>query len=286
MIEDNRVIIEENDSKTLNFLYHNILGRLFLKILVRPTISKIAGWFMDSRLSTVAIKKFIEKNNIDLDEYEEKKYTSYNDFFTRKIKEECRKIDMNKKSLISPCDSKLTAYEINDNSIFSIKNSYYKVEDLLKDKKLAKKYKGGYCLIFRLCVDDYHRYCYIDNGKHEENTFIKGVLYTVRPIALDKYNIYKENAREYTILNTENFGNVVHIEVGATMVGRIKNHHENYEFSKGEEKGMFLFGGSTIVLLIEKGKVEIEKNILKNTEQGYETIVKLGEKIGTKKAKK
>ena len=86
MIEDNRIIIEENDSKTLNFLYHNILGRLFLKILVRPTISKIAGWFMDTRLSTVVIKKFIEKNNIDLDEYEEKKYTSYNDFFTRKIK--------------------------------------------------------------------------------------------------------------------------------------------------------------------------------------------------------
>ena len=70
------------------------------------------------------------------------------------------------------------------------------------------------------------------------------------------------------------------------MVGRIKNHHENYEFSKGEEKGMFLFGGSTIVLLIEKDKVEIEKSILTNTEQGYETIVKLGEKIGTKKAKK
>ena len=286
MIEDNRIIIEENDSKTLNFLYHNILGRLFLKILVRPTISKIAGWFMDTRLSTVVIKKFIEKNNIDLDEYEEKKYTSYNDFFTRKIKDECRKIDMNKKSLISPCDSKLTAYEINDDSIFSIKNSYYKVEDLVKDKKLAKKYKGGYCLIFRLCVDDYHRYCYIDNGRHAENTYIKGVLYTVRPIALDKYNIYKENAREYTILNTENFGNVIHIEVGATMVGRIKNHHENYEFSKGEEKGMFLFGGSTIVLLIEKDKVEIEKSILNNTEQGYETIVKLGEKIGTKKAKK
>ena len=145
MIEDNRIIIEENDSKTLNFLYHNILGRVFLKILVRPTISKIAGWFMDTRLSTVVIKKFIEKNNIDLDEYEDKKYTSYNDFFTRKIKEECRKIDMNKKSLISPCDSKLTAYEINDDSIFSIKNSYYKVEDLVKDKKLAKKYKGGYC---------------------------------------------------------------------------------------------------------------------------------------------
>lgn len=286
MIEEQRVAIEENDSETLNFLYRNVIGRLLLKLLIRPTVSKIAGWFMDTKISTVAIKKFIEKNNIDLDEYEDKKYTSYNDFFTRKIKDECRKIDMNKKSLISPCDSKLTAYKINDNSIFSIKKSYYKIEDLLKNKELAKKYKGGYCLIFRLCVDDYHRYCYIDNGKQEENTYIKGVLYTVRPIALEKHNIYKQNSREYTILNTENFGDVIQIEVGATMVGRIKNHHENYEFSKGEEKGMFLFGGSTIVLLIEKDKVDIDKRILSNTEQGYETIVKLGEKIGTKKAKK
>ncbi|MBE6151167.1 MAG: phosphatidylserine decarboxylase [Firmicutes bacterium] len=286
MIDESKIAIEENDSKMMNFLYHSIFGRLILKILIRPTVSKIAGWFMDTKVSTVAIKRFIEKNNIDLNEYEDKKYVSYNDFFTRKIKEECRKIDMNKKSLISPCDSKLTAYKISDNSIFSIKNSYYKVEDLLKNKELSKKYKGGYCLIFRLCVDDYHRYCYIDNGKKEENTFIKGVLYTVRPIALEQYNIYKENSREYTILNTENFGNVVHIEVGATMIGRIKNYHETYEFSKGEEKGMFLFGGSTIVLLIEKDKVEINKNILENTKSGYETVVKLGEKIGTKKSKK
>jgi len=286
MIEEDRLVIEKGDSRTLKFLYRNAVGRTVLKILIRPTVSKIVGWFMDTRLSTIAIKRFVEKNNINLDEYEDKKYTSYNDFFTRKIKEECRKIDMNKKSLISPCDSRLTAYKIDDNSIFHIKDSYYTVEDLLKNKTLAKKYKGGYCLIFRLCVDDYHRYCYIDNGKKEENTFIKGVLYTVRPIALEKYNIYKENSREYTILNTENFGNVIQIEVGATMIGRIKNYHENYTFTKGEEKGMFLFGGSTIVLLLEKGKVDINKKIIDNTKSGYETIVKLGEKIGIKKANK
>ena len=112
------------------------------------------------------------------------------------------------------------------------------------------------------------------------------MLYTVRPIALEKYNIYKQNSREYTILETENFGDIVQIEVGATMVGRIKNHHEKYEFTKGEEKGMFLFGGSTIVLLIEKNKVEIDQEIIDNTNNNYETIVKLGTKIGIKKTKK
>ena len=282
---ERRFSTEEINNGYLVFLYRNFFGRLLLKILTRPTISKIAGWVMDSRISTIAIKRFISKNNINIEEYEDKKYKSYNDFFTRKIKDECRQIDMDKKSLIAPCDSKLTVYKINDNSIFSIKNSYYKVEDLLKSKRLAKKYKDGYCLIFRLSVDDYHRYCYIDNGTKSANTSIKGVLHTVRPIALEKYNIYKENSREYTMLKTDNFGDVIQIEVGATLIGRIKNHHQEYKFSKGEEKGMFLFGGSTIVLLIEKDKVKIDEEILKNTKDGYETIVKIGEKIGTRKAK-
>lgn len=280
-----RVSIDEIGSGPIVFLYRNKIGRLLLKLLTLPAISKIAGWLMDRKISVVAIKSFIKKNNIDVSIYEEKKYKSYNDFFTRKIKNSCRKIDMNPKSLISPCDSKLSVYDISDDSIFKIKNSYYKVEDLVKDKKLASKYKNGYCLIFRLCVDDYHRYCYIDNGKKTINKFINGVLYTVRPVVLGNYNIYKENSREYTILKTENFGDVVHVEVGATIVGRIKNHHEEYTFKKGEEKGMFEFGGSTIVLLIEKNRVTIDKEILDNTKQGYETVVKYGEKIGNKRIK-
>lgn len=281
-----KIAIDDVGEGPIVFLYRNPCGRVILKVATLPTVSKIAGWFMDRKISSIAINRFVKKNNIDVKEYEERKYKSYNDFFTRKIKDEVRKFDKNKKSLISPCDSKLTAYEINDKSVFKIKDSYYKIEDLLKNKKLADKYKNGLCLIFRLCVDDYHRYCYIDDGEKEKNTFIKGVLYTVRPVALENYNIYKENSREYTILHTDNFGDVVHIEVGATIVGRIKNHHQEYKFTKGEEKGMFEFGGSTIVLLLEKDKVNIDKEILDNTKDGFETIVKIGEKIGTKKANK
>ena len=280
-----KIAIDDVGNGPITFLYRNPCGRVILKVATLPTISKVAGWFMDRKVSSIAINRFVKKNNIDVKEYEERKYKSYNDFFTRKIKEEVRNIDKNKKNLISPCDSKLTAYEINDKSIFKIKDSYYKIEDLVKDKELAKKYKNGLCLIFRLCVDDYHRYCYIDSGSKTKNTFIKGVLYTVRPIALENYNIYKENSREYTTLHTDNFGDIVQIEVGATIVGRIKNHHEEYNFKKGEEKGMFEFGGSTIVLLIEKGKVDIDEEIMINTKEGYETVVKIGEKIGTKKAK-
>lgn len=139
-------------------------------------------------------------------------------------------------------------------------------------------------MIFRLCVDDYHRYCYIDNGTKTENVHINGELHTVNPIALEKYNIYKRNSREFTMLHTENFGDVVCIEVGAMLVGRIKNRHRNaHYFAKGEEKGMFEYGGSTIVLLFEKGMISVDSDILANSAHGYETVVKYGEKIGTKK---
>jgi len=109
MIEK-KISINQRESGFLVFLYRNFLGRILLKIITKPMLSRIVGWIMDSRISTIAIKRFIKKNNIDINEYEEKKYSSYNDFFTRKIKPECRKVDMDKKSLIAPCDSKLTVY--------------------------------------------------------------------------------------------------------------------------------------------------------------------------------
>lgn len=277
-----KILIEKKDGQLITFLYRNFLGRLLLKIISAPIISNIVAKILNDRLSIFFIKGFVKKNNINLSEYEDKKYISYNDFFTRKIKSAYRPINENKSVFISPCDSKLSVYKINEASVFKIKNSLYKLEDLLNDKKLASRYKDGYCLIFRLCVDDYHRYCYIDSGTKGKNKVIKGKLYTVRPIALENYNIYKENSREYTILETNNFGSITQIEVGATLVGKIKNHHQKYKFSKGEEKGYFEFGGSTIVLLVEKDKVKLEKEILNNTKNGYETVVKYGEKIGIK----
>ena len=139
-------------------------------------------------------------------------------------------------------------------------------------------------MIFRLEVNDYHRYCYIDSGVKSRNYRIDGELHTVNPIALGHYNIYKRNSREWTVLRTENFGDVTQIEVGAMFVGRIVNHHEKSRIRRGEEKGFFEFGGSTIVLLTERDRVEIDPDIMQNSADGFETVVKCGEKIGIKKA--
>lgn len=263
------------------FLYRNFIGRLILKLLIRPCVSKLGGFYMNRKCSKGMIKKFVKKNNIDLSQYDMTNIKCYNDFFTRKIIDGARNINMESNKLISPCDSKLQAFKINEESIFNIKDSYYKVEDLIQNKELAKEYINGYCLIFRLTVDDYHRYCYVDNGTKTKNTPIKGVLHTVNPIALERYNFYKTNSREYCILETENFGKIIQVEVGALMVGKISNHHQEYTFTKGEEKGMFLFGGSTIVLLV-KENIKIDEDILFNTSNNDETVVRYGEAIGTK----
>ncbi len=275
------IVTNEKQNEMLKKLYGTAGGRLLLKVLTRPIISKIAGAFMDSPLSIPLIKPFIRKNNIDMSQYEKKRYMSYNAFFTRKVLPEKRQIDMDEDSLISPCDSKLSVYKINSRSVFTIKDSRYKLSDLLKNDFLARRFEGGWCMIFRLEVDDYHRYCYIDNGIKTVNHFIKGELHTVNPIALKKYNIYKRNSREYTLMHTYNFGDVVQVEVGAMMVGRIFNLHTDGGFCKGVEKGMFEFGGSTIVMLFEKDRVKPDADILRNTASGYETVVKYGEKIGT-----
>ncbi len=274
------IATNQKQNQTLEKLYGTISGRIILKMLTSPIISKTAGKYMDSPFSKPLIKSFIENNNIDTSQYIMKNFSSYNEFFTRKIKPGKRPVDYNQKHLISPCDSKMTAYKIKRNSIFKIKNSLYRISDILKNEFLARRYEGGYCLIYRLEVDDYHRYCYIDDGIKTDNIFILGELHTVNPVALKKYNIYKRNCREYTIMHTDNFGDVVQIEFGAMMVGRICNYHGEYNFIKGEEKGMFKFGGSTIVQLFEKDRIRPDSDILRNTRDGFETVVHYGEKVG------
>lgn len=281
--EGNITIEDSGQDKLLRWMYESSLGRGVLRFLTKPTISKAAGWALDKKWSKIFISPFIQKNEIDMSVYEEKNYNSYNDFFTRQIRKECRPIAENENALISPCDGKLSVYPIEENQHFMIKNTAYTLESLLRSKKLAKKYEGGTICVFRLTVDDYHRYCYVDDGRKSANHHIQGVFHTVNPAANDVYPIYKENTREFSLLQSKHFKTILMMEVGALMVGRIVNHQEEAEVRRGEEKGMFEFGGSTVILLFQKNAVEIEKAILENTQNGYETRVKMGEEIGKKK---
>lgn len=271
----------ESQNNLLKKLYGTFLGRCALKVLVCRFVSNIGGWYMSSGLSKRRINSFVKANQIDMSQYEKRDYVSYNDFFTRKILDGKRPFLMDDNVLISPADSKLSCYKINTDSHFTIKNTVYSLTDLLNDEKLANDYLNGYCMIFRLTVDDYHRYSFIDDGKIIKSKYIPGKFHTVNPIANDYYPIYKQNSRNYTVIESKNFGVMIQMEVGAMMVGKIVNHNKKYCL-KGEEKGYFEFGGSTVIILLKENQAVIDNDILENTKKDKETVVKLGETIGKK----
>jgi len=271
---------ESKESASLRFLYATAPGRLFLKCINGRWLSRLCGRFLDSSASRRIIPRFVEKNGIDLSEYERDSFDSFNDFFTRKIKDGARPFDMTSSSLCSPCDGLLSAYRIDGDTVLPIKQSFYTISSLLGGSETSKRFSDGICIVIRLCVDNYHRYAYVDDGVKENNIYIKGKLHTVRPIALKQYPVFTENCREWTVMHTENFGDVAEIEVGAMLVGKIKNHLGKGSFSRGEEKGMFLYGGSTVVLLFESGRVRIFDEYFASTLTGKETPVRMGECIG------
>lgn len=274
------VPISWKDSPSIRFLYNTVPGRALLQLLICPGVSKAAGYFLDRRCSRIFIRPFVRSSGISLEDYEDRKYTSFNDFFTRQIRKGRRPLPEDPLTLAAPCDGKLTAYPITEEAVFRIKHSAYDLPTLLEDAELARRYRGGTCLIFRLTPDDYHRYSFPDSGRLISSRRIPGVLHTVRPIAFDRYPVYLKNTREYAVLDTDHFGLAVQMEVGALFVGRIVNRPVSGSFRRGDEKGMFEFGGSTIVLLLEKDTVEIDPVLLENTARGLETIVKKGCPLG------
>ena len=271
------------ESSVLRFLYQTAPGRLLLRPLSSRLVSEICGAFLDSTFSTPLIGPFVRKNHIDLSQYYSSGFRCFNDCFSRKIKRGYRPIDVDPKALIAPCDGYLSAYPIRKGTVIPVKQSRYTVDSLLGHDPIAEKYKDGICLVFRLCVDNYHRYCYVDSGQKGENVFLPGKLHTVRPIALANAPVFVQNCREYTVIETENFGTVIQMEVGAMLVGKIRNYHGKGFVRRGGEKGCFLYGGSTVILLLEKDSVCVPERFFSATRRQMEIPVKMGEAIGRKK---
>lgn len=267
--------------KFLADVYSSVWGRALMKFLGNPVFSKASRVLLNSGISVKAVDAFAKKNKIDLSEYEDREFKSFNDFFTRKIKPHKRFFTKDENLLCSPCDGKVSAYDITNSSMFVVKNSVYSVQSLLRDSKLADRYNGGVALIIRLSVDDYHRYSYPCSGVKSHNRKIKGVLHTVNPVVSKYLPVYLENSREYCLIRSPKFGDIIQMEVGALMVGKITNDViSKCTVSKGEEKGFFEFGGSTVILLVEKDKVRVCNDFLENTREGFETVVKQGDVLG------
>lgn len=273
---------DDGQDRFLEWMYGTRPGRLLVKLMIRPGVSRAAGWLLDRRVSALAVRPFIRKNHICMDDFEQRRFRSFNDFFTRRVLPGKRPVDDAPAHLIAPCDSKLTVYDIRPDSRFRVKGTEYTLEGLLQSKELAETFLGGTLLLFRLTVGDYHRYTYIDSGFVTGSTRIPGVFHTVNPAAASRCPIYRENTREYSLLESLRFGTVLQMEVGAAMVGRIVNAPGSRNVRRGEEKGRFEFGGSTVIVLLQKGRAILDADLLRNTAQDAETVVRLGERIGIK----
>ncbi len=266
----------------LKWLYYNPLGELSLNTIVkRKFVSEIYGRLMDTKWSAKKVEPFVKKYNIDLSIAQKQHFDSFNDFFTRKLKPGARPVDTALNVLVSPGDGKLLVYQNIDSSYFIVKGYKFDVKTFLANDSLANLYRNGSLAVLRLCPTDYHRFHFPVDANVSGEHLINGYLYSVSPIALRRItDIFLLNKREYVILANRRFGEIIMTEVGATMVGSIIQTSKNSNVKKGEEKGYFKFGGSSIVLIFKKGSIKFDSDLVNNTKKGFETEVKMGERIG------
>lgn len=297
------------ESASLRFLYGTAPGRMALRLLVRPGISKAAGRFLSSRMSAWIVPYFIRKHEIDMSgvEVPEGGFPSFNAFFSRRRRNAFAAYpdgfsDAERGAghaaddtagggssgrtcagrLISPCDGFLTPIPIRSGTIFDIKHTRFSLVDLLKDKVLAAHFRDGLALVFRLTPANYHRYCYAADGTVLRHRKISGKLHCVRPIALREIPVFAQNSREYQLIRTKEFGLMAQMEIGALLVGRIRNERltmESNHVHAREEKGYFEFGGSTILLLLEKDAVRFREDLYARRNADGEIPVRAGEEI-------
>jgi phosphatidylserine decarboxylase len=247
--------------------------------------SQAYGAFQASRLSRGKIAPFIEQFKIPMEEYEDTRFASFNEFFIRKFKTGRRAFVADPGRMPAFAEARYLAYaRVEQEQLFPVKGKHMTAEMLVGDRERAREFEGGPLLLARLCPVDYHRYHYPDSGRTLWHGRVPGKLHSVNPHALKyKGEIFATNERHVSILETRNFGKLAYIEVGAMMVGKIvQTHPEDQPFERGDEKGYFLFGGSTVIVLGQPGAWKPDQDILDQTAQRRETYIQLGDGIASR----
>lgn len=262
------------------------LGVAFLQLLSRFSFFSAAfGFWQKLPFTKKKIARFIKDFEVDASEFASppESFQSFNDFFIRKLKKEARPIAEGKKRAVIPADARYWFYQdIEDSKFFKVKGEAFNLASLLSDKQEAEKYAHGSLIIARLCPSDYHRFHFPCDCIPGKTRLINGFLFSVNPIALQKdLTIFTKNKRTVCTLKSEEFGKVAYLEIGATTVGSI---HETYEpgiyYPKGTEKGFFSFGGSSLILLFEKGRIQLDQDLVQATKEGYEIKCLMGQSMG------
>jgi phosphatidylserine decarboxylase len=247
--------------------------------------SRIYGAYQSSTLSAGKIKPFIERFQIPMSEYEDRSFTTFNDFFARKFRPGQRVFEKSTKRMPAFCEARYFGYErVTPAMRIPVKGEYLSSEGLLGNSELAKTFHDGPLLLARLCPTDYHRFHFPDECRIIDQYVLSGNLHSVNPAALRyRGDIFITNERQVSILQTSQFGKLAYIEVGALCVGKIVQSYEisREHHQRGEEKGYFLFGASTVIVIGEAGLWKPDADLLAQTQKGIETYVKLGSPIAT-----
>jgi len=270
----------------LRFAYENPAGRFLTWMLARRWIlSAYYGWRMNRPYSANLVLPFIVKYNLDADEFAKPAFDfkSFNDFFARALKKSARPIAGDDRVAVFPADGRHLVFpDVDAADGFYVKGAKFTLADLLGDAALAERFAGGAMVISRLCPVDYHRFHFPVAGVPGEARLINGWLYSVSPVALRRNVGYLvQNKRRVTPIESPDFGPVAMLEIGATLVGSIvQTYVPDRAVTKGEEKGLFKFGGSCVVTLFARGRIRFDDDLVAQSREHVETYARMGERLG------
>jgi phosphatidylserine decarboxylase len=270
----------------LKWVYGTVLGRLSLHALVkRAAFSSWYGRRMDAPGSRKKIEPFVREFGVPVDEMADpiEHFTTFNEFFYRRLKPEARPIDQAEGSLVFPADGRhLLIEDLSLVKDFWVKGKRFDLTAFVGSEELARPFEGGSLLISRLCPVDYHRFHFPCAGSVGAVELINGCLYSVSPLALrQRFSILWENKRYRTLLEEGAFGRSMFFEIGATCVGSVVHTTDpGDKVQKGQEKGYFRFGGSSVATLLPKGKVVWSEDLRAHGSRGIEVYAKMGERAG------
>lgn len=269
----------------LALCYGSPWGRFMTDALLsRIVVSRFYGLALSMAWSRRCIEPFVRQNHVPMDEVEVPAggFKSFNDFFIRRLKPGARPLPADPEALIAPADSRLKAICLNSQTVLDVKANRLTLADLVDGADAAQRFCGGICLQFRLAPCDYHRFGYVCDGMQGTIHSVPGRLYSVSPLALAfRPFIWGQNFRQWCVIESHTFGPVLEIDVGATNVGSIVQHHPGGgPCQRGAEKGYFQLGGSTVLIILPPGRIELDPDIAKYSDRGIETLVRYGEKVG------
>lgn len=271
----------------VRFAYQTLLGRgLTGAVLKRRWFSRLYGFFQDRAFSAGKIQEVADALGINMAEAEKPitAFRTFNEFFARRLKPEARPVDQDPQSAVSPCDARLLVVpDVSTDTVCRIKGSPLGLAALLGDAGLAQRFAGGTLFIYRLCPADYHRFHFPETCTPDRAVTLNGSLHSVNPMALATgLPILDHNLRQRTLLAEAGpAGQIAMVEVGALCVGSIiQSYRPGERAQRGDEKGLFRFGGSTVIVLYPQDVLQVDGDILDFSAKGTESLVKMGMRVG------